>query len=103
MPDLLDPDLKQHRHAGAFATEAVPRSGAATPGTIARAPTFEKVPETAINYRLISHNYQASQTSGMPRLRLSIQVCEQVSPGPNFVREILSRRNDPTGTSAVPR
>jgi len=37
----------------------------------------EKVPETAINYRLISHNYRPSQTSGMPE-RLRMQVCEEV-------------------------
>lgn len=35
---------------------------------------FEKDPETAINYRLISHNYRANQTRGMPRHRVSTQV-----------------------------
>lgn len=34
----------------------------------------EKVPETAINYWLISHNYRPSQTSGMPE-RLSDSAC----------------------------
>lgn len=37
-------------------------------------PAFEKDPETAINYRLISHNYQANQTPGMPRQRVSTEV-----------------------------
>lgn len=34
----------------------------------------EKVPETAINYRLISHNYRPSQTSRMPE-RLCDSAC----------------------------
>lgn len=67
----------------AFATAAFLRSGLASEREQEdrdgeRLHLREKVPETAINYRLISHNYRPSQTSGMPgRQRLSMQVCEE--------------------------
>ena len=54
---------------------------------------FEKDPETAINYRLISHNYRANQTPGMPRHRVSTQVREQLQregPRTRFTRRISS-------------
>jgi len=66
-----------HRHERAFATVAILQSGFAErkEDREARARTFERRSlRRAINYRLISHNYWSSQTSGMPE-RLSMQVC----------------------------